>query len=85
MPAIIRLFCWGVRISKTDDSLFSKRRSIDAWDRIAKYTDPKLKAVDYYHEEDRVINVVVKRFDLWQMLFSQITIFKLWAHKKAPA
>ena len=38
-------------------------RSIDAWDRIAKYTEPKLKAVDCYHEEDRVVNVIVKRFD----------------------
>ena len=38
-------------------------RSIDAWDRIAKYTEPKLKAVDCYHEENRVVNVIVKRFD----------------------
>ena len=38
-------------------------RAIDAWDRIAKYMEPKLKAVDYYHEEDRVVNVIVKRFD----------------------
>ena len=38
--------------------------TIDAWDRIAKYTEPKLKAVDYYPEEDRVINVIVKRLDL---------------------
>jgi len=37
-------------------------RSIDAWDRIAKYTEPKLKAVDCYPEEDRVVNVIVERF-----------------------
>ena len=37
-------------------------RSIDAWDRIAKYTEPKLKAVDCYHEEDRVVNVIVSHF-----------------------
>ena len=37
-------------------------RSIDAWDRIAKYTEPKLKAVDCYPEEDRVVNVIVKHF-----------------------
>ena len=38
-------------------------RSIDAWDSIAKYTEPKLKAVDCYREEDTVVNVIVKRFD----------------------
>ena len=38
-------------------------RSIDAWDRTAKYTEPKLKAVDYYPEEDRVVNVIIKRFN----------------------
>ena len=38
-------------------------RSIDAWDRIAEYTEPKLKAVDCYSEEDRVVNVIFKRFD----------------------
>ena len=37
--------------------------SIDAWDRIAKYADPMLKAVECYPEEDRVVNVIVKRFD----------------------
>ena len=37
-------------------------RSIDAWDRIAKYTEPKPKAVDCYSEEDRVVNVIVKHF-----------------------
>ena len=38
-------------------------RSIDAWDRIAKYTEPTLKAVECYPEADRVVNVIVKRFD----------------------
>jgi hypothetical protein len=38
-------------------------RSIDARDRIAKYTEPKLKAVDCYPEEDRVVNVIIKRFN----------------------
>ena len=38
-------------------------RSIDAWEKIAKYTEPKLKAVDGYAEEDRVANIIVKRFD----------------------
>ena len=45
------------------NSINDLSRSIDAWDRIAKYTEPKLKAVDCYHEEDRVVNVIVKRFD----------------------
>jgi hypothetical protein len=48
--------------SKTN-SMNDLSRSIDAWDRIAKYTEPKLKAVDCYPEEDRVVNVIVKRFD----------------------
>ena len=38
-------------------------RSIDAWDRIAKYIEPKLKAVDCHPEVDRVVNVILKRFD----------------------
>jgi hypothetical protein len=38
-------------------------RSIDACDKIAKYTEPKLKAVDCYQEQDRVVNIIVKRFD----------------------
>ena len=48
--------------SKTN-SMNDLSRSIDAWDRIAKYTEPKLKAVECYPEEDRVVNVIVKRFD----------------------
>ena len=50
-------------ISSRNDTIDDLKRSIDAWDRIAKYTEPKLKAVDYYPEEDRVVNVIVKRFD----------------------
>jgi hypothetical protein len=48
--------------SKTN-SVNDLSRSIDAWDRIAKYTEPKLRALDCYPEEDRVVNVIVKRFD----------------------
>jgi hypothetical protein len=48
--------------SKTN-SMNDLSRSIDAWDRIAKYTKPKLRALDCYPEEDRVVNVIVKRFD----------------------
>ena len=45
------------------NSMNDLSRSIDAQDRIARYTEPKLKAVDCYHEEDRVVNVIVKRID----------------------
>ena len=48
--------------SKTN-SMNDLSRSIDVWDRIAKYTEPKLRALDCYPEEDRVVNVIVKRFD----------------------
>ena len=48
--------------SKTN-SMNDLSRSIDAWDRIAKYTEPKLKAVECRSEEDRVVNVIVKQFD----------------------
>lgn len=48
--------------SKTN-SMNDLSRSIDAWDKIAKYTEPKLKAVECHSEEDWVVNVIVKRFD----------------------
>ena len=50
------------RLTSKTNSMDDLSRSIDAWDRIAKYTEPKLKAVDCYHEEDRVVNVIVKHF-----------------------
>ena len=49
--------------SKTN-SINDLSRSIDAWDRIAKSTEPELKAVDCYPEEDRVVNAVVKHFGI---------------------
>jgi hypothetical protein len=48
--------------SKTN-SMNDLSRSIDARDRIGKYTEPKLKAVNCYQKEGQVINVIVKRFD----------------------
>jgi hypothetical protein len=48
--------------SKTN-SMNDLSRSIDAWDRIVKYAEPKLKAVECHSEEDRVVTVIVKRFD----------------------
>ena len=50
-------------IASKNDTIDDLKRSIDAWDRFAKYTEPKLKAVDYYPEEDRVVKVVVRLFD----------------------
>ena len=51
-------------IASRNDTIDDWKRSIDAWGRIAKYTEPKLKTVGYYPGEDRVVNVIVKRFDL---------------------
>ena len=51
------------RLASKTNTMNDLSRSIDAWDRIAKYTEPKLKAVDCYSEEDRVVNVIFKRFD----------------------
>ena len=50
-------------IASKNDNIDDLKRFNDAWDRIAKYTEPKLEAVDYYPEEDRVVKVVFKRFD----------------------
>jgi len=46
------------KLAPKTNSMNDLSRSIDAWDRIAKYTEPKLKAVDCYSGEDRVVNVV---------------------------
>ena len=51
------------KLASKTNSMNDLSRSIDAWDSIAVYTKPKLKAVDCYSEEDRVVNVIVKRFD----------------------
>ena len=51
------------RLASKTNTMNDLSRSIDAWDRIAKYTELKPKAVDCYSEEDRVVNVIVKRFD----------------------
>ena len=48
--------------SKTN-SMNDLSRSIDAWDRIAKYTEPKLKAVECHSEEDWVMHLIVIQFD----------------------
>ena len=51
------------KLASKTNSMNDLSRSIDAWDSIAVYIKPKLKAVDCYSEEDRVVNVIVKRFD----------------------
>ena len=50
-------------IASKNDNIDDLKRSIDAWDRIAKYTEPKLKAVEYFHEEGLLVNVHVKPLD----------------------
>ena len=49
-------------IASRNDTIDDLKRSIDAWAKIAKYIEPKLKAVDYYPEADRVDNVIFMRF-----------------------
>ena len=50
-------------IASKNESIDDFKRSIDALDRIAKYTELKLKAVSRHHDKDRVVNVILKRFD----------------------
>ena len=49
----------GVRLNE----ITSGKDTIDAWDRIAKYTELKLKAVDCCHEEGFLVNVHAKPLD----------------------
>ena len=46
-----------------NDTIDDLKRSIDAWDRIAKYTEPKLKAVNCCYEEGFLVNVQAKPLD----------------------
>ena len=50
-------------ITSWKDTMDDLKRSIDAWDRIAKYIEPKLKAVDSYHWAGLVLNVHLKPLD----------------------
>ena len=50
-------------IASRNDTIDDLKRSIDAWDRIAKYTELKLKAVACCHEEGFLVNVHVKPLD----------------------
>ena len=43
--------------------LIIKNASIDAWVRIAKYTELKLKGVDCCHEEGFLVNVHARPLD----------------------
>ena len=56
----------GVRlheITSRKDTIDDLKRSIDAWDRIAKYTEPILKAVNCCYEGGFLVNVHAKPFD----------------------
>ena len=56
----------GVRLNEITsgkDTIDDWKRSIDAWDRIAKYTELKLKAVDCCNEEGSLVNVHAKLLD----------------------
>ena len=56
----------GVRlheITSRKDTIDDLKRSIDASDRIAKYTELKLKAVSCCHEEGFLVNVHAKPLD----------------------
>ena len=43
-------------IASTNDNTDDLKRSIDAWDSIAKYTGPNLEAVDYCHWQGPLVN-----------------------------
>ena len=46
-----------------NDTIDYSKSFIDAWDIIAKYTEPKLKAVDYCHEDSLLLNAHVRPLD----------------------
>ena len=50
-------------IMKMSEDAISRDDTIDAWDRIAKYTEPILKAVNCCYEGGFLANVHAKPFD----------------------
>ncbi len=51
-PPIMKMAENAIRlqaIAAKNDTIDYLKRSIDAWDRIAKYTEPKLKVMDNCH------------------------------------
>jgi hypothetical protein len=62
---IMRLAESAVRleeIAKESNDVTAIRASVDAWDRIAQYTEPKLKAVEVKADNELVVSVQRKVF-----------------------
>ncbi len=49
-------------IAKQSNDITALRASVDAWDRIAQYTEPKLKAVEVKADNELVVSVQRKVF-----------------------
>ena len=62
---ILRLADNAVRLdemAKESNDVTALRASVDAWDRIAQYTEPKLKAVEVKADNELVVSVQRKVF-----------------------
>ena len=62
---ILRLADNAVRLdemAKESNDVTAIRASVDAWDRIAQYTEPKLKAVEVKADNELVVSVQRKMF-----------------------
>ncbi len=62
---ILRLADNAVRLdemAKESNDVTAIRASVDAWDRIAQYTEPKLKAVEVKADNELVVSVQRKVF-----------------------
>ena len=62
---ILRLADNAVRLdemAKESNDVTAIRASVDAWDRIAQYTEPKLKAVEVKADNELVVSVQRKIF-----------------------
>ena len=49
-------------IAKQSNDVTALRASVDAWDRIAQYTEPKLKAVEVKSDNDLLVTINRKDF-----------------------
>ncbi len=62
---ILRLADNAVKLdemAKESNDVTAIRASVDAWDRIAQYTEPKLKAVEVKADNELVVSVQRKVF-----------------------
>ena len=48
-------------IATTEPDAITLKASIDAWDKIANYTEPKLKAIDVSSSDDQGLTVSIQR------------------------